>query len=116
MQMWLGSGIAVSVAWAGSHSSDWTPSLGTSICHRHGPKKTKKKKKALANEGRRDDFPKGRLPFPKGRLLAEPGCPTSHCDMLPMLLRFMPLCFFKGMYIQGGGVRARASVFLHGEF
>jgi len=29
---------------AGSYSSDSTPSLGTSICHRCGPKKTKDKK------------------------------------------------------------------------
>ena len=30
---------------AGSCSSDWTPSLGTSICHRCSPKKQKQKKK-----------------------------------------------------------------------
>ena len=36
---WLGSGIAVAVA--GSCSSDSTPSLGTSICCRCGPKKQK---------------------------------------------------------------------------
>ena len=44
--MWLRSCIAVAVAWAGSYSfdSDLTPSLGTSICHECGPKKTKKKK------------------------------------------------------------------------
>ena len=44
--MRLGSGVAV--AKAGGYSSDWTPSLGTSICHGSGPrkgKKTKKKKK-----------------------------------------------------------------------
>ena len=49
--MQLGSGVAVAVAavWA-----DSTPSLGTSICHRSGPKKTKNIKKAsrpLINEG-----------------------------------------------------------------
>ena len=43
--MQLGSGIAVAVVWAGSYSSDLTPSLGTSICRECGPKKTKKKKK-----------------------------------------------------------------------
>ena len=37
--------MAVVVAEAGSYSSDWTPSLGTSICHRYSPKKTKRKKK-----------------------------------------------------------------------
>ena len=31
------------IGW-GSYSSDWTPSLGTSICLGCGPKKTKKKK------------------------------------------------------------------------
>ena len=36
----LGSLIVVSVAQAGSCSSDWTPSLGTSMCSRCGPKKT----------------------------------------------------------------------------
>ena len=54
-QMWLGSSIAVTVAQAGSCSSDLTPSLGTStsICRGSGPrnsnnkkdKKDKKKKK-----------------------------------------------------------------------
>ena len=40
----LGSLVAVAVAWAGSCSSDLTPSLGTSICCQCGPKKKKKKK------------------------------------------------------------------------
>ena len=31
-QMWLASGVAVAVVWAGGYSSDSTPSLGTSIC------------------------------------------------------------------------------------
>ena len=44
-QTWLGSLIAVAVA--GSYSSNWTPSLGTSICHRCSPKKAKKKKKKI---------------------------------------------------------------------
>ena len=39
LQMWLRSRIVVAVAWAGSCSSDSTPSLGTSICCRRGPKK-----------------------------------------------------------------------------
>ena len=38
----LQSGIAVAVA--DSYSSDSTPSLGTSTCFRHGPKKTNKSK------------------------------------------------------------------------
>ena len=36
--MQLGSGVAVAVVYAGSYSSDSTPSLGTSICHRCSPK------------------------------------------------------------------------------
>ena len=39
--MQLGSCIAVAVVYAGSHSYSLTPSLGTFICHRCGPKKTK---------------------------------------------------------------------------
>ena len=41
----LGSCVAVAVAQAGGYNSDWTPSLGTSMCHECGPKKKKKKKK-----------------------------------------------------------------------
>ena len=44
-QTWLGSGIAVAVTQAGDYSSDSAPSLGTCICRRLSPKKTKKKKK-----------------------------------------------------------------------
>ena len=40
----LGSCIAVAVAEAGSCSSDSTPTLGTSMCHRYNPKKQKKEK------------------------------------------------------------------------
>ena len=39
--MQLRSGVAVTMAVASSCSSDLTPSLGTSICHRCSPKKTK---------------------------------------------------------------------------
>ena len=42
---WLGSCTAMAVAQAGSCSSNWTPGLGTSICHRFGPKKTERSKK-----------------------------------------------------------------------
>ena len=47
LQTRLGSDVAVAVAVveAGSYSSNSTPSLGTSICRRCGPKKQKKKKK-----------------------------------------------------------------------
>ena len=43
-QMWLGSHIALAVASAGGYSSNSAPSLGTSICHGCGPKKTHTKK------------------------------------------------------------------------
>ena len=36
---WLGSGVTIAVVKAGSCSSDSTPSLGTSICHRYGTEK-----------------------------------------------------------------------------
>ena len=45
LQMRLGSGMAVAVAVVGSSSSDSTPSLGTSICHKCSHKKTKKRKR-----------------------------------------------------------------------
>ena len=44
-QTWLISGVAVALAQACSSSSYWTPSLGTSICCRCGPEKTKDKNK-----------------------------------------------------------------------
>ena len=43
-QTWLRSHVAVAVGWAGSWSSNSTPSLGTSICSGCGPKKQKKNK------------------------------------------------------------------------
>ena len=39
----LRSHVAVAVVQAGSCSSNLSPSLGTSICHEYGPKKTKKR-------------------------------------------------------------------------
>ena len=50
MQTQLGSGVVVTVAWTGSYSSDSTPSLGTSICSRCGPKKKKKEKPHLTGK------------------------------------------------------------------
>ena len=46
-QMQLGSLSTVAVVQAGDCSSDSTPSLGTSICHNHSPKKRGKKKSLL---------------------------------------------------------------------
>ena len=43
----LGSGVAVAVVQARSCSSNWTPSLGTSICHGRSPKNQKKKQKKM---------------------------------------------------------------------
>ena len=45
LQTQLRSGVAVAVA--SGYSSDLTPSLGTSICRRLGPKKDQKKKNSL---------------------------------------------------------------------
>ena len=39
LQTWLGSCVAVALAWASGYSSDSTPSLETSICRGSGPKK-----------------------------------------------------------------------------
>ena len=53
-QMRLGSHVGVAVVEAGSYSSDWIPSLGTSICRECGPKrdkKTKKKKELSLEDG-----------------------------------------------------------------
>ena len=43
--MWLGSGVAMAVVQGDRCSSDWTPSLGTSICRGYSPKKQKTKNK-----------------------------------------------------------------------
>ena len=48
-QMQLKSCIAVAVALASTCSSDSTPSLGTSICHKCGLKKRKKKRHLCVN-------------------------------------------------------------------
>ena len=47
--MQLRSGVAVAVVQAHSYSSNMTPSLGTSICSRCGPKKKTKKNKKQKN-------------------------------------------------------------------
>ena len=58
LQTRLGSSVAVAVAQADSCSSDLTPSLGTSICQRCGPKKKKEREKNLLEKVWR----KGNLP------------------------------------------------------
>ena len=54
LQMWLGCGVAVAVD--GSCNSNWTPSLGTSICPGCGPKKQKAKKKKREREKKMMSF------------------------------------------------------------
>ena len=48
---WLGPGVAV----AGSNSSNWTPSLGTSMCRRCGPKRTNDQKKKKRRKNSTED-------------------------------------------------------------
>ena len=47
LQTWFGSHVAVAVVQAGRYSSNSIPSLGTSICHRCGTKKIKRKSLGL---------------------------------------------------------------------
>ena len=47
LQTQLGSRVAMALAWNGGYSSDSTPSLGSSICHRSSPKKWQKDKKKI---------------------------------------------------------------------
>ena len=58
-QTWLGSHAAVAVAVAGTCSSNSTPSLGTSICHLYGPRKTKRrlKNERKKNKRKKEVFP-----------------------------------------------------------
>lgn len=53
-QTQLGPGVAVAVVKVGSYSSNLTPSLGTSICHRCGLKKQTNKKKRKRKERRKE--------------------------------------------------------------
>ena len=53
MQLQLRSGVAVAVVETGSCSSNWTPSLGTSMGCRCSPKKKRKKKKKRRGRGKR---------------------------------------------------------------
>ena len=70
-QMWLGSGVAVAMAWAGSCSSDLTPGLGTSICCRYSnpPIPPRKKAKKIFFEK------KHKLSSPTGQGAAPPPPP-----------------------------------------
>ena len=45
LQTWLGAPVAVALAWVGGYSSDWPPSLGTSIYRGSAPRNSKKTKK-----------------------------------------------------------------------
>ena len=61
MQTWLGSGVALAVAYTGSYSSDWTPSLGTSICRGSGPRNSNNN--TTNNNKRQKDKKKKRWPL-----------------------------------------------------
>ena len=63
-ELWCGSqprDILCCCGWAGSYSSEWTPSLGTFICHMCSPKKRKKRK-----EKRKEKSKKSAWEFPSG--------------------------------------------------
>ena len=47
--------VSVAVTVAGSYSSDWIPSLGTSICHSEALKKEKKIGSLLGRGGEAED-------------------------------------------------------------
>ena len=77
LQTWFRSYVAVAIAQASSYSSDLTPSLGTSICHRCGPKKTNQQKKYILLKGTKlwrfssiqvCDGSRGKLDFPSENL------------------------------------------------
>ena len=71
MKTLFGSPVAVAVAVAGSCSSDFTPSLGTSIWHGCSPKKQKRKRKEKDfSEQNNSLFPK--MPSPSGIPRMEP--------------------------------------------
>ena len=75
----LGSGMAVTVAVAGSCGSNWALSLGTSICHGCGPKSKKRKEKEKERYPFSKDWPGARqAPF----LLAK-NLPATSPDMTP---------------------------------
>ena len=63
-QMHLGSGVAVTVA--DGCSSDWTPSLGTSICRESGPRNGKKTKKKKNSRGEMEVGGQSSIPFTLG--------------------------------------------------
>ena len=76
--MKLGSGVAVAVVEAGSCSSDWTPSLGTSICFGCSPKKTKRPKKEKGKQPVALQCPNQRRdPENLGNLLCERSFPSQ---------------------------------------
>ena len=82
---WLGSGVAVVVAWTGSYRSDSTPSLGTSICRKCGPLKKKKKKK----KKRKETF----LAESKNTLNHQIQC-LSLDNRIPIIFFFIHFCAF----------------------
>ena len=80
----LRSSTAVAVAWAGSCSSKWTPSLGASICPwRLGTalKRPKKKKSGLTRVGRRLGGEATRLPLSLNFKIQYVGGPALSYDV-----------------------------------
>ena len=63
--MQLRSGFVVAVVKAGSYNSDSTPRLGTSICRRYGPKKTRTKKTDCDSGGPGQDLRRCKSKFPR---------------------------------------------------
>ena len=51
--MWLRPGVAVAMVQAGDYSSDWTASLGSSICLKCGAKMKGRKEGSGSKESRR---------------------------------------------------------------
>ena len=63
LQMQLRLHVTVAVVEAGSYSSDWTPSLGTSICHGYGPKSQKTKQNKKTQKTQKKQNRKGKVLF-----------------------------------------------------
>ena len=81
LQTQLGSGVAVAAVEAGSCSSDWTPSLGTSICYRYNPEREKKKKNTSSSGQNTAGYCQER-----NDLKIDPDLMTHTCNLLVLIL------------------------------
>ena len=86
--MQLGSRIAVAVAVAGSHSSDLTPSLGTSICHGCSPKKQKTKTPKTKTNTQMTAISWG-LPI---QINSDVGIPVNYCKECVLISGCVRVC------------------------